>query len=787
MAFQPFDRAKLHPITCDKPAVDFFEGALLGNGGLGVVVTTRPDSVMLHFGHNNVWDIRIAENHKEEIGTFAEVFERIKALSPDLNAMEDDPWYNQYLRMTEDNYNAPYPHPFPCGSLLLSFDRRKTELMGHRLDISCGLCEIHFKLGEPDTEILLQVFTDMASDRVWLRMVDANGQPTVAPFERVRLLPDPTKPKEMPSFAVVSELTTDVVAFSQTLPFNEPEAYDMAVGDPRDRAFRLALRTNAEVAAWQPQTSRCDPRPIDPLERAIVTAPYFVACVQLDEGLASDVAARPVNLPTPSLAEWQSATERSRSAWESYWNKAGVVLDDDLLERVWYWNLYFFNCAVTPQAICPGLFANWSYRHIGLTWHGDYHMNYNTQQPFWVAFSSNHVEKHLAYVSLVDRLLPISRRWAREYYELRGACFPHSAYPVQMNMMPYPAPSWGWEICETPWTVQSLWWHYLYTMDVDYLRRRAFEPIKEAVLFLVDYMMRPVAQWSDQFHIYPTVSPELYCGLTPGLAKNYDCLVDLTLTKFVFHAYLEAVSVLGIQASETGLSADVQKILDHFPAYPTAQSPHGTVFVSVPGEDPEIVYNTPNSTMTVFPGEEHGLHSPPDEFAIAVNSYRQQRNEGGNELVFLNLQGARLGMLDLDRFKRQIRYCQLPNGTCSDFVLQVHGRYQDTQPYDYMGAMGIWFENFALPVVVNECLLQSYNGLLRLFPNWPLTKAAEFQTLRAVGGFLVSAACSDGVVQWVRIVSEAGTRLKLVSPWQPNMIIERATVPGEVITLSKPS
>jgi alpha-L-fucosidase 2 len=72
-----------------------------------------------------------------------------------------------------------------------------------------------------------------------------------------------------------------------------------------------------------------------------------------------------------------------------------------------------------------------------------------------------------------------------------------------------------------------------------------------------------------------------------------------------------------------------------------------------------------------------------------------------------------------------------------------------------------------------------------LFPNWPLTKAAEFHTLRAVGSFLVSAACSDGVVQWVRIVSEAGTPLKLVSPRQPKVIIDWTTVPGGVITLTK--
>jgi hypothetical protein len=72
--------------------------------------------------------------------------------------------------------------------------------MGHQLDISCGLCEVRFNLLDADAEIRLQIFADMAYDRAWLRMVDASGLPTVAPFERVRLLPDPDTPKEMPPF-----------------------------------------------------------------------------------------------------------------------------------------------------------------------------------------------------------------------------------------------------------------------------------------------------------------------------------------------------------------------------------------------------------------------------------------------------------------------------------------------------------------------------------------------------------------------------------------------------------
>ena len=742
---------------------------------------TRPDGVVLHFGHNSVWDIRVAETHANEFDTFAEVFEKVKAIPVDLNALEEDPWYRDYLRMTQENYRAPYPRPFPCGSLLLGFDRRRVELIGHHIDISCGVCTVDMLRRDSGDDIRLVIYTEMDRDLLWLRTVDCDGRAVPSPFERIRLLPDPDTPKDLPRYAMYGAPGRDTFGFTQVLPALEPDHYDETTGSPHDRAFRLAVRVPAAMTAWQPQASYGVARPVDPLERATPGRKALVCCVQLDHGPASAVRAMPLALPPEE--ERDPGEALARSAWEAYWNRSGVELEDELLERVWYWNLYLFNCAVSPDATCPGLFANWSYRGIGTALHGDYHMNYNTQQPFWLAFSSNHGDNHLAYANLVDHLLPISRGWARDYYGLRGAHFPHSAYPTEMNIMPYPVPHWGREVCETPWTVQSLWWHCRYTMDADFLRTSAFGPIREAVRFLTDYMMRPEARWDGRFRIFPTVVPELY-GLTPGLTKNHDCLVDLTLTKLVFTAYLDAIAFLGYEEQEAELVGEVREVLGSFPDYPTAETESGTVFVSVPGEDPEVVYNTPNSVMTVFPGEDHGLHSSPEDHEVAANSFRRHRNEDGNELVFLNLQGARLGLLDLDRFKRQIRYCLLPNGVCQDMVLQVHGRYQDLTPNDFMRHMGIWFEYLALPVVINECLLQSYPGTLRLFPNWPLTKAAEFESLRAVGGFLVSAACADGEVQWIRVVSEAGETLSIHSPWKPGEIITRETRGEEVITLT---
>jgi hypothetical protein len=133
----------------------------------------------------------------------------------------------------------------------------------------------------------------------------------------------------------------------------------------------------------------------------------------------------------------------------------------------------------------------------------------------------------------------------------------------------------------------------------------------------------------------------------------------------------------------------------------------------------------------------------------------------------MNLQAARIGMLDIERFKRQINYSLLPDGTATDRVMQVHGRYNDETNYGYMDKMGIWFENFGLPVVINECLMQSYNGTIRLFPNWPMNKDAEFSDLRAAGAFLVSAVLKNGNVNDIRITSETGGLLRIILPW-PN-------------------
>ena len=56
------------------------------------------------------------------------------------------------------------------------------------------------------------------------------------------------------------------------------------------------------------------------------------------------------------------------------------------------------------------------------------------------------------------------------------------------------------------------------------------------------------------------------------------------------------------------------------------------------------------------------------------------RLEGGNDLVYQPLIRARLGMLDLEWSKNEVRSCQLPNGIANDRVRQNDGRYHLPSP-----------------------------------------------------------------------------------------------------------
>jgi alpha-L-fucosidase 2 len=74
--------------------------------------------------------------------------------------------------------------------------------------------------------------------------------------------------------------------------------------------------------------------------------------------------------------------------------------------------------------------------------------------------------------------------------------------------------------------------------------------------------------------------------------------------------------------------------------------------------------------------------------------------------------------------------------------------------------------NFAFAAGIQEMLIQSHTGIVRLFPAVPRAwKNVSFKTLRTEGAFLVSAKMQNGEIVSVDALSEKGGDLKILNPF----------------------
>jgi hypothetical protein len=191
------------------------------------------------------------------------------------------------------------------------------------------------------------------------------------------------------------------------------------------------------------------------------------------------------------------------------------------------------------------------------------------------------------------------------------------------------------------------------------------------------------------------------------------------------------------------------------PDYPVS-SDEPSVVVDVEGAPP-IGYNISVPATPVFPGDVVTFWSPEAQKELFSRTIDRLRWNGNNAAIMLSVSRARLSMPDTLAWVRQELTARLrPNGTLT---------LNRNEPRYGFNNFGHYTEQFAASMAINEMLLQSVADVVRVFPAWPLDKPADFQQLRAQGGFLVSAACANGEVGPVSVESAAGGCLRLLSPW----------------------
>lgn len=805
-AIDPFAIASQHLISREVAGPTFFEGMLLGNGDVGVCAVVRPDALGIHISKSDCWDIRVSEDSDKHVVPFADILSlwqrasdeaKRNGLPNQVNLESANESLREYSDRVGASYSKPWPRPWPCGTLWLQWDPRWTEVGRFSLNPANGLFRLELKsadLTATERRAELTAFVDWDSGLVsvcsdgpvdllsviYIPQVDGFH---AGPFDSGHI---EMNPDLLPAPKVVHRSGDDVAEFScyQYFPAVGPtKEQPVSPDSDKDRNFSLygriagqwtssgeGMGRGVSFSPKQRQSIRLDVMVATPrdlllkrlLDRSDANSDGAVA-LSIPQAHAYDrddletLAYAQTHVAALASVDFSKLQIGSESRWRQHWAHSGVTLRDKDLERIWYHNQYFLACCLRKNKTAPGLFANWSSGEIGSAWHSDYHLDYNCQQVYWGVFSSNHVDMHAPYVELCENLMPMSAKFARECFDLPGAFFPLSAYPVPSQIVPYPVPPWGYQICMTPWAVQSLWWQFLYTQDEVYLRR-VYPVMRAAARFLSAYVRKGD---DGYYHILPSVSSENW-GFTVDQRLNKDCILDLALTRFLLNAMVEASQVLAIDAEERARWGEISAKLV---SYPAAEGPYGEVWLDISGAPVEHIYNVPITLAPIFPGEQVGLGEGEEHLTVARRTARTIRLEGGNDLVSQSLIRARLGMLDLKWFKSQVEYGMLPDGVSNDRVRQSGGRYGISTDFDFMMRMGLWCENFAVPVVLNECMLQSHNGVIRLFPNTENLGPARFNKLRAAGAFLVSASHDGKSIVRLNIFSEKGKTLRFVAPW----------------------
>jgi|HubBroStandDraft_1064217.scaffolds.fasta_scaffold01034_2 alpha-L-fucosidase 2 len=802
------DIARRHMLVRNLPSPSLFDGMLLGNGDVGTCVVVRPDALAIHVGKNDCWDIRVSEDIAGHVLPFRDVLqlwqrasvEAKKMGKPDLLYLETKiDFFREYSENVASSYDGKkWPRPWPCGTIWINWDPTWITPGRHTLDLATGLFELtldYSSFDKKSSQVQLSVFVDWESGLISastdhpLPLRSVVYSPEVDGFHAGFF--DSGKRKEAPEILPAPETSAEV--FSDFVRFDAYQ-YLPALGPTadrpspptteKDRNFSLSGRISGRWST-EPGDRSLDLR-IKPDALQLLRIDAFVATprdsllkrrLQQQAGtnpndkdsisIPQDHAFSQEDLNTKAIARQRVAElaesdlriirRNSELSWNKFWSRSAVEFNDRELERFWYENQYFLACCLRPNKVAPGLFANWSTGDIGTSWHGDYHADYNCEQVYWGVFSSNHVEQHLPFVELCENILPIATKFATEHFGLPGAMFPVSTYPAPSQIVAYPVPPWAYQFGMTPWMVQSLWWQYLYTQDEDYLRR-VYPILREAARFIAAYVKKTD---DNKYHFSPTVSSENW-GFTVDQRLNQDSILDLALTQFLFKAVVDASLILAVDGGER---AQWSEICANLAPYPTATGPDGEIWVDVVNAPVGHVYNIPISLAPVFPGEQVGIGLNNQYWDIAKRTARTISLEGGNDLVFQPLIRARLGMLDFEWFKKEVQYCSLPNDVANDRVRQSGGRYAQALDFDYMMHMGFWCENFSLPAVLNECMMQSYTGSIRVFPNTHNLGPARFENLRAVGAFLVSADYDGKNVTHLSMFSEKGKTAKLASPW----------------------
>ncbi|MGM9695124.1 MAG: glycosyl hydrolase family 95 catalytic domain-containing protein [Alloprevotella sp.] len=449
--------------------------------------------------------------------------------------------------------------------------------------------------------------------------------------------------------------------------------------------------------------------------------------------------------------------QRHTDWWNEMWNRSWADTGDTLLNHQYLSSLYLLSSAYSPRtSACGGMYGVWN-MDDEMMYHGDIHLNYNSQGGFYSLFSSNRPELALPFYDFLERMIPEGRRRAREELGLvhpslkgkqcRGILFPVSALGTGEFYGEY----WQ-QTMDAPFNVPLFGWFFDYTGDTDFLRQRAYPFIRECGDFYEDYLQK---ENTDSGYVYSIVT-----GAHEG-SWDKNPPSELALVECTFRLLLRYSRLLGIDAERRELWED---IVNHLPSYkiilPT-KSPNEGKPVFAKNEEG---WDRPSHVIQLhcaYPCETLHLHSDPELLQIARNTLHYY---GFSQRGFTET----MNELGLSAFVMGARVNYAPQILKESLRTLCQRREHNFLIRDGHHCL----EKTALVETLNSMMLQSVEDVLHLFPCWDATPAS-FHKLRTKGAFLVSAAFDGKEVTELSLTSERGNLCTVKSPWEGRNVLVR--------------